>query len=138
MGVARKKTELAKPADDLRDLGEKLQQALILTKARLPYIEDDLLKRRAAHAVDRAHDMFHTMSTTVQTIERMKHFLEQGFGLDVDDIFAMTGKNEAAARVSTHSAMVLVNQGISTVLADLTKVNAAIDREVAEHDKKKT
>lgn len=127
---------LNEPTDDLKLLGEKLQQSLQFTRSRIPDIKNHDLKRQACHTLDRANYMFHTLSQTVQTVDRMQGFLESNFGLSIDEIFALADENEYFARVSTRSAMVMVNQGISSVLTDLAKVNVAIDKENQNDEKK--
>jgi len=134
--MPRRVVRFEQPIDDLTVLGQKLQQAIVLTKARLPFIKGDRLKRKARFSLDQAQDMFITLSGTVQTVDRMTRFLEQGFGLSVDDLFELAENDEHAARISTHSAMVLVNNGIKLVLNDLAEVNAAIDKEVGHGERK--
>jgi len=127
--VQAAKVQLDVPANDLRALGERLQLSIQLTRNRLDTIKLPRARIRALRVLDRAEYMFATLSQTVQTVDRMKGFLERGFGLDVNTLFAMAGGGEQLARVSTHSAMVLVNAGIERTLNELATVNAALDKE---------
>ena len=123
------KVTLEKPTKDLRALGEKLQQAIQLTRARLPEAKLPRERLRVIKSLDHAEYMYTMISNTCQTVERMGGFLQRGFGLDMDALFALAGGNEKAARVSTYSAMVMVNQGISLALKDLSRVNEILDKE---------
>jgi hypothetical protein len=128
--------QLSVPAKDLRDLGEKLQQSIDLTGARLHQVKNPRLRLRAKHALDRANYMFGVMAQTVQTVDRVKTFLLNGFGLDVDQLLSMAGDHEQSVRASTYSAMLLMNEGIDRVLNELSSLNSAMDIEV-QHDEKK-
>lgn len=128
--VKLEKVELTEPVNDLRSLGEKLQVAIQLTRGRIDTIKNPRTRLKTLRVLDRAEYMFMTISQTVQTVDRMKGFLERGFGLNIDSLFALTGKNEHIARVSTHGAMVLVNTGISHSLNELAEINLALDKEV--------
>lgn len=135
----RKKTALVsfhEPIADLTALGESLQQSLDLTVARVPQIKSPELKLRTRRALDKANYMFRVIGQTVTTIEKMRNFLQQSFCLDVDAIFALAGKDEYVARVSTHSGMMLVNNGIRLVIDELAEVNVEIDKE-SKHDNAK-
>jgi hypothetical protein len=124
-----------KPIVELRKLGESLQQTLALTTARVPNIKNPMLKLRTVRALDRAGYMFRVMSNTVQTVERVAHFLENGFGLSVSRMLEFSGEHEPFIHASTYSAMLLVNEGIYRVLHELNDVNKAIDQE-AKNEKK--
>jgi len=127
--LKKQTVQLEIPAHDLRILGEKLQQSIQLTRARIPFIKYPRARLKAIRALDRAEYMFNTLSTTAQTIDRMKTFLENGFGLNINKLFALAGRGEYASRVTTYSAMTLVNTGIERTLDELAAINAALDKE---------
>jgi hypothetical protein len=129
--------QFREPVDDLIKLGESLQLSLDYTVARYQHIKSADLKLQTRRVLDKANYMFRVIGQTVTTIESMRKFLQQSFCMDVDAIFALAGKDEYAARVSTHSGMVLVNNGIRIVIDELEKLNVAIDKE-HEHEKAKT
>lgn len=132
----KRKVALQEPTAELRLLGEKLQFALESTIDRLGSIRSPVLRRRAIHSIDRAQYMFTSLSKIAQTTDRIAGFMQDHFGLSVDDIFDMMGRNEYAARVSTHSTLVLLNEGIRMTLKDLSIVNADIDKENENGEKK--
>jgi len=123
------KVQLDAPANDLRILGERLQLSIQLTRNRLDTIKLPRKRLHALRTLDRAEYMFTTISQTVQTVDRMSGFLKNNFGLDIDGLFALTGDKEYVARVSTRSAMLLVNEGISRALKELSALNESLDKE---------
>lgn len=128
-----KKITLEKPSTDLRALGITLQQSVQLLQARLLNIKSAELKLEARRALERASYMFKTVSDTVTVVDRLKGVLESDFGLDLNDIFSMAGESEYMARVTTRSAMVMLNRGIEAAIQDLAKINRKIDKE-SKHD----
>jgi hypothetical protein len=123
------KVTLEKPTKDLRALGEKLQQEIAYTRNRIPGIKLHPLKLVTLRTLDRAERMFYTIGQNVQMVDSMRKFLEINCGCNVDALFAFAGEGEQAARISTHSVMVMVNKGIELVLDDLRKVNLMLDKE---------
>lgn len=124
--------------EDLRELGVRLQHQLGMTVDRLNSIKSPDLRRRTLHVLDRGQYMFKTLSTTVQTTERLRVFMEKSFGVTLEDIFSMAGGGEYAVRVSAKQAMMLVNDGIALTLEDLVKINREIDKEHEHDGEKKT
>ena len=123
------KVTLEKPTKDLRALGEKLQQEITYTRNRIPDIKLHPLKLVTLRTLDRAERMFFTIGQNVQMVDSMRKFLETSCGYNVDALFALAGEGEPAARISTHSVMVMVNKGIELVLDDLRKLNLILDKE---------
>lgn len=128
------KVTLEKPAKDLRALGEKLQQEIAYTRNRLNDIKLPHTKLVALRTLDHAERMFFTIGQNVQMVDSMRKFLETSCGYNVDALFALAGEGEPAARISTHSVMVMVNKGIELVIDDLRKINLMLDKE-NEHGK---
>jgi hypothetical protein len=128
------KVTLEKPTKDLRALGEKLQQEIAYTRNRIPNIKVQHTRLVALRALDDAERMFFTIGQNVQLVDSLRKFLESGWGLNVDALFACAGEAEMAARVSTHSIMVMTNKGIELVIDDLRKLNLVLDKE-NEHGK---
>jgi hypothetical protein len=130
-----RKVALAEPVNDLRTLGIQLQATLDSTTAKLAGIKSPALKLRAVRMVDNGRFLFNTMSHVVQTTDGLLSFLIRHLQVDINDVFAMTGYKKNA-RVTTHSAITLVNVGVRHVLNELSIVNREIDNEVYENDKK--
>jgi len=126
-------TALDKPITDLRKLGESLQQAIMLTRSRLPGIKNVRLKIQVQRTLDRAEYMFKVMSQVVQTVDGLTSFLNSAFGIDIKQMLTNTRQTEPWIHGSTYSSMLLANEGIHRVLLELSEVNNKMDREVKQN-----
>lgn len=124
------------PLDDLQRLGEKLQQALLITRARLHKVQRLRLKVQAQRVVDRSDSVFHNITVAVQLTQHTADLLRKAFGVTYDDLLELTGNHRAAHGLS-YTGLTLLNKAIEKSIDDLAKVNAAIDKEQEHGEAKK-
>lgn len=117
------------PTSELQDLGEKLQQAIVLTRVRVTPMPASRVKARATRTLEHADRLFRHLTLVVQSANSLTSFLTKAMGVTVDDIFAYTGKPKIARGVA-YAGVSAANDAVRNVLIELAAVNAAIDKEV--------
>ena len=122
------------PVAELASLGEKLQQAIVLTRMRLANSINGRLKARGARVVREADKLFTHLSQVVSTAQGLSGFLSKAMGLGIDDLFAYTGRPRAA-RGLAYAGVVAANEAVKNALNELAAVNAALDKEVKRDNK---
>jgi hypothetical protein len=123
------------PTAELADLGEKLQQAIVLTRVRVAPMQASRVKARATRVLEHADRLFRHMTLVVQSSNSLTSFLTKAMGVTVDDIFAYTGRPKIARGVA-YAGVSAANDAVRNVLIELAAINAAIDKEVKNGDKK--
>lgn len=123
------------PTPDLMELGEKLQQAIVLTRVRVVPLPASRLKTRATRSLANADDLFRHMTLIVQAANSMTSFLTKAMGVTVDDMFTYTG-HPKTARSLAFAGVSAASDAVRNVLIELAAVNAAIDKEVKHGDTK--
>lgn len=126
------------PVDELRDLGVKLQQSIVLTRARVNALEPSRTRARAQRTIENADKLFGHLATVSMAAQGLAGFLKQAMGVNVDELFAVTGSPRAARGIAfagVHAANAVVKDSLN----ELAAVNAALDKEVKhgtqnEHD----
>lgn len=122
-------TPVTLPVSELADLGEKLQQSIVLTRLRVEKLPSSRTRARSKRTLDSAEKLFVHVSQTVHATAGLAGFVEKAFGLTVGDLFAATG-NERLARGAAYTGMVAVISAVKKAIDELAAVNAAIDKEV--------
>lgn len=117
------------PTAELADLGEKLQQAIVLTRMRLEPMPASRVKARGGRVIDHATRLFWHVSRLAQASAAMAGFLEKAMNVTVEDLFAYTGKPKIARGVA-YAGVSAANDAVRNCLNELAAVNAAIDKEV--------
>lgn len=125
------------PVSELKDLGEKLQQGIVLTRIRVSNLPSSRARAKAKRTLDAAERLFVHVSQTVHATASLAGFIEKAFGVTVGDIFSMTG-HERIARGAAYTGIVAVNAAVKKAIDELAAVNAAIDEEVKHGEKKPT
>jgi hypothetical protein len=123
------------PTAELADLGERLQQAIVLTRVRVTPLSESRVKARAVRVLERADRLFRHMTLMVQASNSLTSFLTKAMGVTVEDMFAYTGRPKIARGVA-YAGVSAANDAVRNVLIELA-VNAAIDKEV-KNGKKST
>jgi hypothetical protein len=126
---------IAEPVAELTELGEKLQQAIVLTRIRVDHLPPSRVRARAARTVEHANKLFMHVSQVVQATTALKGFMHKTLGVTVDDIFNMTG-NARIAKGATNVGVFAVNETVRRSIDELAAINAAIDEEVKHGEKK--
>jgi hypothetical protein len=127
-----KRGALSAPVNDLHLLGIQLQGMLDSTAVRVAGIKSPSLKLRALRAMDSGRFLFKTLSNLVQTTDGLLTFLIRHMDINIDDIFSMTG-NKKNARITTRSALTMVNVGVQHIVDELIIINREIDNEVKQN-----
>lgn len=122
------------PIDELKYVGQKLQQSLMLTRLRTAEIKNPRLKARTARTLHDAGLLFDHLSNTVMASSRLLGFMEKLSGMSVNDMFAATG-HERVATGATFIGIELVNDAVRKTINRLAAVNADIDKEVKQNEK---
>lgn len=117
------------PVDELKGNGEKLQQAILLTRMRQAGIGGMRLKARASRILGNADRLFGNLSYTVSTATRALDFMGKATGHDIADVFALMG-SEKLARGVVYAGMELINNEVSRMIDELAALNVAINNEV--------
>jgi hypothetical protein len=120
------------PTPELRDLGVKLQQAVVLTRIRAEQLPACRVKARATRVVENADKMFTHLSAVAQATSAFAGFLGRAMGISIDDLFMYTGKPKIARGVA-YAGVSAVNEAVKDTINELAAVNAAIDKEVSRH-----
>lgn len=122
------------PTFELQELGEKLQQAIALTRMRVASLPATRVKARASMTMAHADRLFRHLTLVVQSANSLTSFLTEAMGVTVEDMFAYTGRPKIARGVA-FAGVSAANDAVRNVLNELAAVNAAIDKEV-KHDRK--
>lgn len=117
------------PSAELKALGEKLQQAIVLTKMRVEGLKPSRVQAKASRIMTSAEKLFVHVAQVVHATQGLAGFLEKTLGVTVDDLFSMTGKDRLA-RGTAYAGMAAVNELVKRQIDELAAVNAAIDEEV--------
>jgi hypothetical protein len=117
------------PTAELADLGEKLQQAIVLTRIRITPLPTSRVKARATRVLEHADRLFRHMTLMVQASNSLTSFLTKAVGVTIDDMFAYTGRPKIARGVA-YAGISAANDAVRNVLIELAAINAAIDKEV--------
>lgn len=118
--------------DELRDLGEKLQQGLVLTRIRLDKLTGSPLRARGERTLQIAGDAFMHVSSMVQSAQRMREFLNRTFNMDVRDLL---GLRSHVVDTVQGVGMELVIGRVKGVIDELGRLNAALDEEERKNGK---
>lgn len=118
-------------ADELKVLGEKLQQAIVLTRMRLAGLPNSRVKARGNRALEHSDKMFAHVSQLVMAASGMKVFLEKAFGVSVADLFVASG-HPKLAQGATYAGTAAIIELVKRTIDELAAVNAALDREVKD------
>lgn len=110
------------PVDELKRLGEKLQQSIVLTRIRAGAQKSSRIKARAERVVRSTDELYRHVSDIVATSTRLTGFMQKALGITVDDIFGMTG-HERAARGAAYTGMALVIRSVESAIDELARVN---------------
>lgn len=126
------------PVDELRDLGVKLQQSIVLTRMRANQLKLSRTRARALRVVDSADKLFGHLSQVSMAAQGLTGFLQKAMGVSVDELFNATGSPRAARGVA-FAGVAAANDAVKRQLDELAAVNVAIDKEVkngtqTEHD----
>ena len=117
------------PTSELKDLGEKLQQAIVLTRMRIEPMAASRVKARATRVLEHADKLFRHLTQVVMATNSLAGFLTKAMGVTVDDLFAYTG-HPKIARGAAFAGVSAANDAVRQAIDELAAVNAAIDREV--------
>ena len=117
------------PTSELQELGEKLQQAIVLTRMRVAPLPATRVKARAVRVLEHADRLFMHLTLVVQSANSLTSFLTKAMGVTVDDIFAYTGRPKIARGVA-FAGVSAANDAVRNVLNELAAVNAALNEEV--------
>jgi len=121
------------PTDELKSLGEKLQQAIVLTRMRVEQLPASRLKAKGGRIVNNAAQLFGHVSHAAMAAQGLAGFLEKACGVTVDDLFAFT-RNEKVARGVSYAGVLAVNDTVKKAIDELAGLNAEIDRSVKHDD----
>ena len=114
--------------DELRRLGEKLQQAIVLTRIRLATSKNDRIAARGRRVLENADRLFMHISQLVQATSGISLFLERAFGLTVEDVLDLTEYPRMVHGVA-YTATTAINEIVKRYIDDIAAINAALDRD---------
>lgn len=120
------------PANDLRSLGEKLQQSIVLTRLRIAPLVSSRARAKASCVLDSAEKLFIHVSQLVQAISRMQNFISKAFDVSLDDIFSLSG-NPKLAKGAVYAGTLAINELVKRSIDELAAVNAALDKEAMKN-----
>lgn len=118
--------------DELRDLGEKLQQGIVLTRLRLQSAAHSALRSRGARTLQVAEESFVRVSDMVQSAQRMQEFMNRVFNMGIHDLLGLRGP---VADTVQGVGMELLIWRVKGVIDELGRLNAALDEEEKRHGK---
>lgn len=111
----------------LRELGEKLQQSIVLTKIRLEQLPPSRVRVRGMRTVEYASKLFVHVSQVVQAAQGLTGFMQSVLNISVDDLFNMSGYDRVA-RCATGAGIAAVSEIVRRAIDELAEVNSAIDK----------
>lgn len=117
------------PVAELRELGEKLQQSIVLTRMRVENMPASRAKAKAVRSLEHANKLFVHVSQVVQAATGLTGFLVKALGVSVEDMFAYTGKPKLARGVA-YAGVAAANDAVKQAIDELAAANAALDKEV--------
>jgi len=120
------------PVQDLRALGEKLQQSIVLTRIRLAQLPATRTKTKAVRALTSADVLFVHVSQLVQAVSGMRLFMDKAFGIALDDLFALSG-HPKMAKGAVYAGTAAINEMVKRTIDELAAVNAALDKEAMKN-----
>lgn len=125
------------PVDELRDIGEKLQQSIELTTARIDKLPPCRLKTKGEKILARASHLFMNVSNAVDSATKLTTFLQNAFGIQIADLFERTGYRQTAHGIA-YTGISLVLRSAKTSLNELAAINSELDLKEARENENKT
>lgn len=122
------------PIPEFMGLGEKLQQAIELTTARVSKMPPGRMRAKASRTLTQANKLFAQLSQMAQMTAGFTGFLSKAIGVSVDDLFRLTGKPKIARGVA-YVGVEAVNKMVGDMLDSLHAINVEIDKEVKHGEK---
>jgi len=128
-------TPIELQTDELKRLGEKLQQSIVLTRMRLATSKSDRIVARGRRVLENADKLFQHISQLVQAASGIRIFLERAFGVTVADLMDVTDYPRLAHGVA-YTATTAINEIVKRNIDDIAAINAALDKDEERQQRK--